>query len=128
MKLVMQVFQTNDALRPKGHYSQAIEHNGTIYCSGILPFDDETGEFVTGDVTVQCKRVFRNLELILQACGISKEQVIKTTVYILDIKLWGEVDALYSAFFGDHKPCRSIVPTNTLHYGSNIEMEVVAVR
>ena len=124
----MQFFQTNDALKPNGHYSQAIEHNGTVYCSGILPFDRTTGAFVNGDIVTQCKVVFQKLEAILQASGTSKERVIKTTVYIPDIGLWGQVDALYSDFFGGHKPCRSIVPTNTLHYNSNIEMEVVAVR
>ena len=46
----MQFFQTNDALKPNGHYSQAIEHNGTVYCSGILPFDRTTGAFVNGDI------------------------------------------------------------------------------
>lgn len=124
----MNFFQTGDALKPRGHYSQAIEYNGTIYCSGILPFDDETGEFIEGDIEMQCKVVFRNLTKILESCNSSKDKVIKTTIYIPDIRLWGRVDALYAAFFGDHKPCRSIVPTNALHYNSNIEMEVIAVR
>lgn len=124
----MNTFQTNDALKPNGHYSQAIEHDGTIYLSGILPFDSSTGKFVEGDVETQCKVVFQNLENILKACGSSKDKVLKTTVYIPDINLWGKVNDLYSDFFGDHKPCRSIVPTNTLHFRSNIEMEAIATK
>ena len=122
----MIIYSTNDGLAPKGHYSQAIEYNGTIYVSGILPVDSETGQFVEGDVETQCKVVFANLAKILAACGSSTDKVLKTTVFIPDIALWPKVNELYSEFFGDHRPCRSIVPTNTLHYGSNIEMEAIA--
>lgn len=124
----MQIIQTNDALTPRGHYSQAIEHEGIIYCSGILPIDHKTGDFVSGDVEVQCKVVFQNLKNILDAAGTSPNKVIKTTIFIPDIKLWTIVNDLYTEFFGNHKPCRSIVPTNSLHYNSNIEIEAIAIK
>lgn len=122
----MKTIKTNDALKANGHYSQAVVHNGTVYCSGILPFDSNTGEYVDGSVEEQCKAVFTNLEHILAAAGTSKDKVLKTTIYIPNINLWPLINDLYSAFFGDNKPARSIVPTNTLHFNSNIELECIA--
>lgn len=123
---MMRFIQTNDALKPNGHYSQAIEHCGIVYCSGILPFDSVTGKFVSGDVETQCNVVFQNLKNILETSGSSIDMVIKTTIYIPDIKLWEKINVLYGEFFGSHKPCRTIVPCGILHFNSNIELEVIA--
>lgn len=122
----MKIIKTNNALKVNGHYSQAIVHNDTVYCSGILPFDLESGNFVNGDVEIQCQHVFRNLESILLAAKTSKEKVLKITVYIPDIKLWDKVNEIYGNFFGEYKPCRTIVPTNKLHFDSNIEIDCIA--
>ena len=122
----MRTIQTNNALKANGHYSQAIEHEGLVFVSGILPFDCRTGRFVEGDIEVQVKTVFENLDSILAAAGTDREHVLRATVYIPDVTLWGAVDGLYAEYFGAHRPARSIVPTNTLHFNSNIEMEVIA--
>ncbi|MDU4959129.1 MAG: Rid family detoxifying hydrolase [Sporomusaceae bacterium] len=124
----MNFIKTNDALEVNGHYSQAVEHNGTIYISGILPFDNQTGKFVDTGLEEQVIAVFSNLDHILEAAGSSKEKILKTTVYIPGIELWDKINALYGEYFGEHRPARSIVPTTPLHFNSNIELEVVAYK
>lgn len=124
----MNFIQTNNALKANGHYSQAIEVNGFIFLSGILPFGSETGEFIEGDIEKQLKVVFDNLDSILSEAGVDKNHVIRTTIYIPDIKLWTSANEIYAEYFGDHKPTRSIVPTNTLHFNSNVELEVIACK
>lgn len=124
----MNFIKTNDALKVNGHYSQAVEHNGMIFISGILPFDNKTGEFVNGTVEEQVRAVFSNMDHILEAGGSNKSKVLKTTIYIPGVELWSKVNDLYSEYFGEHKPARSIVPTNALHFNANIEMEAIAYK
>lgn len=122
----MKIIQTNNALRANGHYSQAIEHHGFVFISGILPFSAQTGALITGNLEAQVETVLANLDSILAAAGTDKAHVLKTTIYVPDISLWNQVNDMYSAYFGDHRPARSIVPTNKLHFDSCIEMEAIA--
>lgn len=122
----MKTITTNNALKPAGHYSQAVEHNGTIYVSGQLAVDPETGAKVHGSAAAQTQIVLENIELILKEAGSSKDKILKMTVYIPDVKLWDEVNEVYSNFFGDHKPARVIVPTRELHFGLLVEIDAIA--
>ncbi len=118
---------TDNALKPSGHYSQAIIHGGLIYTSGQLAFDAETGEKKQGSVEEETQQILHNLELILKEAGSGREKVIKTTLYISDVALWDQVNRVYADFFGTHKPARSVVPTHgKLHFGFNIEIEAIA--
>ncbi len=117
---------TENAPEPKGHYSQAIIHNGTVYLSGILPIDKESGNFVGGDIVTQCEVVFNNFKAILEASGSCLDKLLNVTIYVSDIQLWPAIDKLYSKFLSDCRPCRTIVPTSELHYGAKIEMNAVA--
>lgn len=122
----MKFIRTTNALRANGHYSQAIVHQGLVFVSGILPFHRDTGEFVEGGIRIQMETVFENLDSILSAAGTDKNHVLRATVYIPNVELWDEVDEVYKQYFGEHRPARCVVPTNELHYGSNIELEVIA--
>ena len=122
----IRTFKTDNAPAPGGHYSQAVIHNNTIYLSGQLPVNPFTGEKVTGDIEIQTRQVLENIRVILKDAGSDLSRVIKATVYISDISLWGKVNEVYSGFFGSHKPARSVVPTRDLHYGLLVEMEVIA--
>jgi 2-iminobutanoate/2-iminopropanoate deaminase len=117
---------TPDAPRPAGHYSQAIVHGGTVYVSGQLPIDPQTGEKRIGSIEEQTEQALKNLAEILRAANSDLNQVVKTTVYVSDIELWGRVNAVYAKFFGDHRPARAVVPTRELHYGFQIEIEAIA--
>lgn len=118
---------TQNAPKPSGHYSQAIVHNNIAYVSGQLPIDPKTGEKRIGSIEEQTEQALKNLSEILKAAGGNINQVIKTTVYISDIGLWDRVNAVYSRFFGEHRPARAVVPTRNLHFGFQIEIEAIAV-
>lgn len=117
---------TQNAPKPAGHYSQAIIHNNIVYVSGQLPIDPRTGEKRLGSIEEQTEQALKNVSEILKAAGCGLNRVIKTTVYVSDIKLWGRVNAVYSNFFGDHRPARAVVPTRDLHFGFQIEIEAIA--
>jgi len=122
----MKIIQTNNALIPAGHYSQAVVHNDMVYISGQLSVDPETGEKVFGSIEEQLTVVLGNIKLILEEANSSIDKVIKVTIYIPDVSLWGQVDKIYADFFGSHKPARVVVPTRELHYGLGIEVDVIA--
>lgn len=122
----MKPIMTDKAPKPAGHYSQAIVHGGLVYVSGQLPIDPATGEKRVGEIEEQALTALRNVEAILKAAGSSLDQVLKVTVYISDINLWGRVNAVYAEVFGSHKPARAVVPTRELHFGVKIEIEAVA--
>jgi 2-iminobutanoate/2-iminopropanoate deaminase len=123
----VRAIQTPNAPPPAGHYAQAIVHDGLVYVSGQLPIDPQSGERTTGSIEEQAERALQNVAAILEAAGSGIHCVLKTTVYVSEIALWGRVNAVYAAFFGEHRPARAVVPTRELHYGVQIEIEAVAV-
>jgi 2-iminobutanoate/2-iminopropanoate deaminase len=122
----MKLIQTDRAPAPAGHYSQAVVHNGTVYIAGQLPIDPETGEKCLGSIEEQTEQVLKNVTAILEAAGSGLDRVLKVTIYVSDISLWGGVNAVYAKFFGDHRPARVVVPTRELHHGFLIEVEAIA--
>lgn len=122
----MRFISTEDAPRPGGHYSQAVVHQGVVYVAGQLPIVPETGEKCLGTVEEQTERTLLNLEAVLKAAGSGKDRVLRVTVYVSDISLWGRVNEVYAGFFGGHRPARTVVPTRDLHYGFLVEIDAVA--
>lgn len=123
----MEYIQTENALKPAGHYSQAIKHGGLLYVSGQLPIDPDTSMKVNGDITEQANRVFDNLKLILEQADTDINQVIKLVIYISSLELWDQVNDICGNYFVTHKPVRTIVPTRDLHFGFNIEVDCIAI-
>lgn len=117
---------TSNAPAPAGHYSQAIVHNNIVYVSGQLPINPKTGDKCFGPIEEQTKQVIDNLSSILEAAECSLKDVLKVTVYVADINLWDKVNEVYSNYFGDHRPARSVVPTRELHFGFKIEIDAIA--
>lgn len=117
---------TPDAPQPGGHYSQAIVHNGLIYVAGQLPIDPATGEKKLGSIEEQAEQTLNNVRAILWAAGSDLDRVLKMTVYISDISLWGKVNEVYARVMGEHRPARAVVPVKDLHYGFQIEIEAIA--
>ncbi len=109
-----------------GHYAPGVISRGMVYVSGQLPVDHDTGKLVDGGVAAQTQMALQNVEAVLQAAGATCHDVVLCRVYIPDVALWDEVNAVYAAFFGDHKPARVVVPTRELHHGALIEIEAVA--
>lgn len=120
-----QIFEVGN-IKSNGHYALATIHNNTVYVSGQFSVDSETGEKKFGTIEEETLRALENAEKIVEAAGSKKEQILRMTLYIPDVKLWDKVDAVYKEFFGDHKPSRTVVPTNELHFGFKIEIEAIA--
>ena len=122
----MNIIQTENMPTANGHYSQCIEHNGILYLSGQLPIDRETKKIPT-TISAQTNLVLKNIETILHEANSDKNHILQVRIYIPTIQLWEEVNAVYSDFFGTHKPTRCIIPTNELHFNALIEIEVTAI-
>lgn len=112
-----------DAPPPGGHYAQAILHRDTLYVSGQLGITKETSEGVP--IAEQVAFALGNIEAIAGVVGAAKEDIIRCTLYVTDVAHWGEVNSAYAAFFGPHRPARSIVPGGPLHFGALVEIEAV---
>ena len=125
--MAIQIISTPLAPPPGGHYSQALVYGGQVFVSGLLPVHRD-GEKCQGPIGEQTRLVLQNLQAILQAAGSDLDHVLKTTVYVSDINLWGEVNAVYREIFGDHRPARSVVPVKELHFGFLIEIDAVAAQ
>ena len=122
----MEKIQVEGTPIPKGHYSQAIVHNGLVYVSGQLPMDMVTGEPLKGDIGEQTEKALRNVEAVLHAAGSDLTQVIQMTVYISDGEYWAKVNEVFARIMGDHRPARAIVPVKDLHFGLGIEIQAIA--
>jgi len=122
----MKTIHTEDAPQPAGHYSQAIVQGGMVYVAGQLPIDLHSPERNVGSIEQQTEQAIRNVEAILLAAGSNLDHVVKTTVYVSDMTLWGRVNTVYARMFGAHRPARAVVPTLELHHGYQIEIEAIA--
>lgn len=100
--------------------------NNIVYVSGQLPIDSSTGKVVAGDVQAQTKCALQKVEAVLKRAGCGKKQVGLCRIYLADIALWDQVNAVYADFFGSHMPARVVVPTRTLHFGALVEIEAMA--
>ena len=124
----MYKIETNKAPAAIGPYSQAIEVNGMIYTSGMIPIDPSTGELVTGSVEAQAEQAISNLEALLAASGSSIEKVVKTVVFISNMDDFGKINEVYAKHFKEPYPARSCVQIARLPKDVAIEIEAVAVK
>ncbi len=111
-----------------GPYSQAIEANGMVFLSGQLPLDPANGQLVAGGVAEQTEQSFKNIKAILAETGLTTENIVKTTVFLADMSLFGEMNAVYEKQFDGVFPARSAFAVKTLPKEALVEIEVVAVR
>lgn len=127
----MDVIFTPAATPPAGHYSQAIRANGFVFVSGQLGFLAPAGvgarPMLAQGVAAQTEAALSNIQAIVEAAGAALSSVVNVTLYIPDVALWDEVNAVYERVFGAHRPARAIVPTRELHFGALIEISAVAV-
>ncbi len=115
-----------DIPAPKGHYSQAVEHNGLIYVSGQLPVNHETGAVESGSIEAQTELALQNVEAVLKAAGSDLDSVLQMTIYVSEMNLWDRVNAVCISLFGEHKPARAVVPVKDLHFGTKIQIQAIA--
>ena len=118
---------TPNAPEPIGPYSQAIDADGVLFCSGQIPIDPQTGELVDGDVAAQTERALRNLEAVFKAAGKGFDDVVRTTIFLIDMGDFAAVNAVYDRYFGSVKPARSTVAVAALPKNARVEIDCVAL-
>ncbi len=117
---------TERAPKAIGPYSQAIVHGGLAYLSGQIPLDPATNAMVEGGIAAQTERVLENMKAVLEACGSSLGQVVKTTVFLKDMSEFPEMNQVYARFFPEHPPARSTVEAARLPRDVRVEIEAIA--
>ena len=125
--MTRQAIQTNGAPAALGPYSQAIRSGDTVYCSGQLGLDASTGELADG-VAAQAERALKNLASVLDAAGLSFDDVVKTTIFLADIGDFAAVNDVYGAHMPDPAPARSTIGVGALPKGALVEIEMIARR
>ncbi len=119
---------SHDAPAPIGPYSQAVRVGATLYCSGQIALDPVDGTLVGDDAARQTERVLANLGAVLAAAGYGYGDVVKTTIYLIDMDDFSAVNAAYERCFGPAKPARSTVAVAGLPRGARVEIDCVAQR
>ncbi|MBA3439523.1 MAG: RidA family protein [Pyrinomonadaceae bacterium] len=122
-----QTIETEKAPRAIGPYSQAVVAGGFVFASGQIPLDPQTGEFVAGGVAEQTKQVLINLIAVLEAAGSSLDQVVKTTVFLADMKDFAAMNEVYGRYFSAEPPARATVEAARLPRDARVEIEAVAI-
>ena len=109
-----------------GPYSQGIVADGFLFSAGQAAFDPATGVLVEGGIEPETERVLANLTAVLDAAGCAWADVVKTTVFLIDMADFATVNAIYGRFVGDPPPARSTVGVAALPKGARVEIEVIA--
>ncbi|MDD2798505.1 MAG: RidA family protein [Bacteroidales bacterium] len=122
------IIATSQAPAAIGPYSQAIEVNNMLFISGQLPVDPATGEFASDEIKGQTEQVFRNIKAVLSEAGYRIDDVVKTTVFLSDMSLFAEMNAVYATHFGDTYPVRSTVAVKDLPKKALVEIETIAAK
>lgn len=117
---------TKEAPTPVGPYSQAIRAGDFIFVAGQVPVNPETGEFVTGDITVQTQQIMDNIKIILSKAGASLLDVVRTTIYLINMSDFGDVNEAYGNYFDLDPPARTTIGVAALPKGVAIEIDVIA--
>ena len=122
-----QIVATAQAPKSIGPYSQAVTWNGLAFLSGQIPLDPATGRIVEGDIAVQTERVLENLKAVLEACGSSLAQVLKTTVYLKDMGEFPRMNEVYARYFPENPPARATVEVARLPRDVRVEIDAIAI-
>jgi 2-iminobutanoate/2-iminopropanoate deaminase len=127
MSFKKNVIQTDKAPQAVGTYSQGVEHNGTFYFSGQIGIDPKTNELHSA-FDSQLAQIMKNIDGLLQATELKRENIIKTSIFMTDLALFSKVNAVYEDYFTQPYPARSCVQVPALPKGAVIEIEVIAAK
>ena len=122
-----EIILTKKAPTPIGQYNQAVKVENTLYVSGQIPIDAETGKIVADDIAKQTDQVMENIWAILNEAGMDFSNVVKCSIFVKDITDFYIVDAAYEKFFHDDPPARETVEVAALPKGAKIEISCIAV-
>ncbi|MEM0031171.1 MAG: RidA family protein [Desulfurococcaceae archaeon] len=120
------IIYTSNAPRPIGPYSQGVCVNGLLFISGQIPIDPATNSLVEGDFKSKVERVLENVKAIVEAAGGKINDIVKVTVFLRDISKFQEFNEVYSKYFGENPPARSVIEVSNLPRNVDLEVEAVA--
>jgi 2-iminobutanoate/2-iminopropanoate deaminase len=121
-----QIISTSDAPKAIGPYSQAVRAGDLLFMSGQIPLDPATGALVTGDAVAQAKQVMINLDAVLRAAGASFAEVVRSTIYLVDLGDFAKVNEVYGSYFSTEPPARATVQVAALPRGASVEIDMIA--
>lgn len=117
---------TDGAPKAIGPYVQGIACGGFLFLSGQVPLDPATGQLVRGTIQEEVARVLANLKAVLEAAGTGLHRVVRTTVYLVDLKDFDSMNGVYAQAFGSHRPARSTLQVSALPRGARVEIDAIA--
>ena len=123
-----QIIQTNNAPQAIGPYSQAVMANGTLYVSGQIPVVPATGAIISDKVEDQARQVMENVKAVVEAAGLTLDNVVKTTVFIKNMDDFGKINAVYAQYFQENCPARACVEVARLPKDVQVEIEAIAIK
>ena len=122
------VINTKHAPKAIGPYSQAILSGNTLYCSGQIAINPDTGNLVTGNITAETNQVMKNILAVLNAADMNFENVVKCSIFMIDMNDYSAVNQVYAKCFSENPPAREAVQVSVLPKNVNVEISVIAVK
>ena len=122
-----QIIRTDKAPQPIGPYSQAVKIDNLVFLSGQVAMKPGTNELVTRDITGEARQIMENLKAVLAEANLTFEHVVKTTIYLADMDLFGAVNDVYGSYFNGDFPARETVAVKALPKGVEVEISMIAV-
>jgi 2-iminobutanoate/2-iminopropanoate deaminase len=117
---------TSEAPAAIGPYSQGMRSGRFLFCSGQISLDPKSGEMVSGDITIQTRRVMDNIAALLRTEGLTFDHIVKTTIFLTNLGDFQAVNEVYGSYFKNDPPARSTIQVSALPRGANVEIEVIA--
>lgn len=122
------IINTKGAPAPIGPYNQAVQVGNLLFVSGQIPMDAASGELVTSGIEAETEMVMHNLKAILSEAGMDFQHVVKSTIFIMDMGQFAQINAVYGKYFPENAPARETVQVAQLPKGVNIEISVIAAK
>ncbi len=122
------VINTKNAPKAIGPYSQAILSGNTLYCSGQIAINPDTGNLVIENITAETNQVMKNILAVLNAADMNFENVVKCSIFMIDINDYSAVNQVYAKCFSENPPAREAVQVSVLPKNVNVEISVIAVK
>ena len=122
-----EIIRTENAPAPIGPYNQAIKTNGTLYVSGQIAIDPKSGELMLDNIEEETEMVMENLKAVIEAAGLTMENIVKTSIFISDMNNFSRINEVYGSYFEKDFPARETVQVSVLPKNVNVEISCIAV-
>lgn len=122
-----EIISSSKAPSAIGPYSQAVKVGNMVFISGQIPLEPKSGNIIDGDIKAQTRRVLENIKGILESIGGNLLNVVKTTVFMIDLSEFSEMNEVYKEYFSENPPARSTVQVSALPRNAKIEIEAIAI-